>query len=80
MGTTDVTTDGSGQVPILLTLPAGVSDGESVTATATDAAGNTSEFSACVAASCSSIFPMAQTVLGTGPELVWATAEDVRWA
>jgi hypothetical protein len=48
LGATAVTTDGSGDAAIDVTLPA-PSVGQVVTATATDAAGNTSEFSACVA-------------------------------
>jgi hypothetical protein len=47
LGATAVTTDGSGNAAIDVTLPA-PSVGQVVTATATDAAGNTSEFSACV--------------------------------
>ena len=45
LGATAVTTDGSGNAAIDVTLPA-PSVGQVVTATATDAAGNTSEFSA----------------------------------
>lgn len=48
LGTATVTTNGSGNAVINLTLPAGVGAGEVVTATATDPLGNTSEFSAAV--------------------------------
>ena len=48
IGAAAVTTDGSGNAVIDATVPAS-SVGQVVTATATDAAGNTSEFSACVA-------------------------------
>lgn len=43
-----VNTDGSGNGSFYVTLPQGAAAGQSVTATATDAAGNTSEFSAAV--------------------------------
>ncbi len=46
-----VTTDGGGTAPFSLATPALVAGGQFITATATDAAGNTSEFSAAVAAS-----------------------------
>ncbi len=47
LGSTSVTTDGSGNATINAMLTVSVSAGESVTATATDPANNTSEFSAC---------------------------------
>ncbi|MGH9941600.1 MAG: SBBP repeat-containing protein, partial [Pyrinomonadaceae bacterium] len=50
LGSTVVTTDASGNTPINATLGA-VAAGQVVTATATDANGNTSEFSACVTVS-----------------------------
>jgi hypothetical protein len=46
LGTATVMTDGVGHAAIDVTLPVTVADGALVTATATDAAGNTSEFSA----------------------------------
>lgn len=49
LGAGTVTTDGSGNGAFLVSLPA-VMRGRYVTATATDPFGNTSEFSACVAA------------------------------
>jgi hypothetical protein len=45
LGSTQVTTDGSGNATIDVTLPATVEAGARITATATDPAGNTSEFS-----------------------------------
>jgi hypothetical protein len=45
LGTQPVTTDGSGEATFSAVLPVGVEDGSAVTATATDPAGNTSEFS-----------------------------------
>ncbi len=46
LGTIPVTTDSGGDVPFTTEVPA-VAVGAQITATATDAAGNTSEFSAC---------------------------------
>jgi CSLREA domain-containing protein len=48
LGFTNVTTDGSGNGTINTTLGVATTVGEVVTATATDASNNTSEFSACV--------------------------------
>jgi hypothetical protein len=45
IGSTQVTTDGSGNATIDVTLPASVDNGSRITATATDPSGNTSEFS-----------------------------------
>jgi hypothetical protein len=45
LGTDDVTTDGNGDAVIDTVLPVVLASGERVTATATDPAGNTSEFS-----------------------------------
>jgi len=47
LGSTVVTTNGSGNANFSVTLPAGAQLGDSVTGTATDANGNTSEFSQC---------------------------------
>jgi parallel beta-helix repeat protein len=47
LGSADVTTDANGDAAIAETLSADVPVGQVVTATATDASGNTSEFSAC---------------------------------
>jgi hypothetical protein len=48
IGSTDLTTDGTCNAPISVTLPVNVDAGHVITATATDPGGNTSEFSACV--------------------------------
>jgi hypothetical protein len=48
LGSADVTTDGSGSAAIQADLPAPAAAGPVLTATATDPAGNTSEFSNCV--------------------------------
>ena len=50
LGSTNVTTDGAGAATFDVTLPV-VAEGRQITATATDADGNTSEFSPCLAAS-----------------------------
>ncbi|MFL6278125.1 MAG: BACON domain-containing protein [Blastocatellia bacterium] len=49
LGSTSVMTNGSGNATINATLPTAATSGQSITATATDAQGNTSEFSACIA-------------------------------
>jgi titin len=46
IGTTSVTTDGTGDVSFSINLPISLSPGDYVSATATDPAGNTSEFAA----------------------------------
>jgi len=51
LGFTSVTTDGDGKAAFVVNLSADVSLGHFVTASATDAAGNSSEFSRCVAVS-----------------------------
>ena len=47
IGSTNVLTDGSGNASINITFPVAVPGGKFITATATDTAGNTSEFSQC---------------------------------
>lgn len=47
LGSATVNTDGSCNAPVNVTLPVGIASGGVITATATDAQGNTSEFSAC---------------------------------
>jgi len=46
-GATSVSTDASGNAPFSVVIPTLLLDGRVITATATDPAGNTSEFSAC---------------------------------
>lgn len=48
LGSGNVTTDGSGNVTFNLTIAGHADSGESITATATSAAGSTSEFSGCI--------------------------------
>jgi hypothetical protein len=50
LGSTTVTTDGSGNAAFELVLSVMVLDGEAITSTATDTSGNTSEFSLCLTA------------------------------
>ncbi len=47
IGTTNVTTDGSGNAPFSFTADTATGTSQQITATATDPSGNTSEFSAC---------------------------------
>ena len=47
LGFSNVTTDGAGNAPLNPTFAAGVTPGRFITATATDSANNTSEFSQC---------------------------------
>ena len=48
LGSTDVTTDGSGNASFTVTFPATVPVGQFITSTATDPDNNTSEFSQCI--------------------------------
>jgi uncharacterized protein (TIGR02145 family) len=59
LGTTTVTTGTDGNAPFLVTFPIKSGDGQVITATATDADGNTSEFSRAVGG-------LADQELGTG--------------
>jgi len=52
LGFVNVTTDGGGNTGFSVTLPGSIGLGGAVTATATDAGNNTSEFSACAAVNC----------------------------
>ena len=80
LGFTQLTTDGRGDATIDETLSAAVSDGDVVTATATDPLGNTSEFSACVVASCVDLAVFGQPIMALDREtLVWAGAADIRF-
>ncbi|MCP3978635.1 MAG: hypothetical protein GY716_04780 [bacterium] len=80
LGFTDVTTDGTGNQAFAAVLPAAVDDAEVVTATATDSLNNTSEFSACIVASCATIGVFGQQI--TAPDadtLSWPNPADVRF-
>ena len=63
LGAVDVADNGSGQAPFTATLSQTVAAGEVVTATATDAGGNTSEFAPCLR-------------VGSEPTFVVTTADD----
>jgi hypothetical protein len=82
LGLLNVTTDASGQV-VFGTIPAGqLVPGQVVTATATNGAGSTSEFSGCVPVQGAAPAPMADSVqmnhdAGTGlSTLTWTTGPD----
>ena len=80
LGFTDVTTTADGVGGFSVVLPAWVADGDAVAATATSETGSTSEFGACLVASCSSLAPFAHTV--TAPDeasFTWSTPTDVRY-
>ena len=64
LGDGQVTTDSSCEGTFEVTLPVAVSPGRFITATATDAAGNTSEFSACQPVS-------ASLLTALGPARIW---------
>ncbi len=64
LGAANVTTDGNGNASLNITLPVSVPVGQFVTATATDSAGNTSEFSACRTVQAQGTLP---TPTGTPP-------------
>lgn len=64
LGSADVTTDSGGDVDFSITVPATI-QARVITATATDPAGNTSEFSACVEPSSVTLPPQTYVVLNT---------------
>ena len=80
LGFANVSTDGTGSMSFSEILTATVEDGDAITATATDPLDNTSEFSACVFASCREIVTFSQTVLAQNRDsLVWAAPADVHF-
>ena len=80
LGFEDVTTDFGGNALFSVTLAAPVSDGDSITATATDSIDNTSEFADCFVATCQSFVTLGQTIHAADKNtVVWAGANDVRF-
>jgi len=81
LGFTNVSTPGSGTTSFSVLLTAPVSDADAVTATATDDGNNTSEFSECFFASCTTTVSFAQTIRAPDRHrLVWTMPADVRYA
>ncbi|MGD8869746.1 MAG: CSLREA domain-containing protein [Gemmatimonadales bacterium] len=82
-GFTDVTSDAAGDAEFSFTLVGNVPLGRQVTATATDADGNTSEFSNCTAATTYSIYASPDSGLvwrgGSDEYAVFATPEGGAW-
>ena len=80
LGFANVSTDGTGNMSFSEILTATISDGEAITATATDPVDNTSEFSACVLAACREIVTFGQTLLAQSRDtLVWAAPANVHF-
>jgi hypothetical protein len=81
LGHTDVTTNALGDAVYNVTLPAPVSDGDSIATTATDSAGNTSELCGCVTVNCSVTVGLGVPLVAQDPDTwVWGSPEDVRFA
>ena len=81
VGFADVTTGVRGVANFSVVLPAWVDDGDAIVATATSDTGSTSEFGACLVASCSSILPFAQMMLAPNKyTFAWSTPAEVRYA
>jgi hypothetical protein len=82
LGFTDVTTDTTGNVSFSAALTGPVSDGEAIaaTATSTGASTNTSEFSVCLTATCTSTAIFGQTIVAPDKNsLSWGTPDDARF-
>ena len=91
LGSTNVTTNASGNAAFAVAFPLLVPIDFSVTATATDPGGNTSEFSACrvVTACAYSISPMSQSYgasggtgsvsVTAGPGCTWTSVSNATW-
>ena len=80
LGSDDVTTDGGGNGAFNTTLATATPVGDVVTATATDPAGNTSEFSACETVTVAATVPDAPTGVtatnGAAPDVSWTAPVD----
>jgi hypothetical protein len=73
--TTPVTTDGSGQADLKIIMTPAILFGLNLTATATDPAGNTSEFSNCISVT-PALFPLAVVKTGPGNGTVVSVADN----
>ena len=74
------TTDAGGNVSFSVALAAPVSHGDAITATATDPANNTSEFSACFTATCNTLVVLGQTVRALNNNILqWPAPAAVRF-
>jgi CSLREA domain-containing protein len=82
LGFADRTTAPDGTLAFSVTLTAPVSDGASITATATDPENNTSEFSACHATTCSDLVVHQEMIVASEDEewMTWPTPADVHYA
>jgi len=73
IGSSTLTTGADGKVPFSLSFPTAVPAGSEVTATATDPANSTSEFSACRQAVCAASIPQGSPVLQVEADhLAWS--------
>jgi hypothetical protein len=80
LGYTNVITDFSGNGSFNVALPAWASDGDYITTSATDIAGNTSELCGCIEALCDPVATFGQTMLAQDPgSWVWAAATDIHF-
>jgi hypothetical protein len=76
----NVPTDGNGDAVFNAVFTVGAADGEAITATATDANGNTSEYSPCAAVACTLSLPFTQTLQALDAEqLIWFAQSNVRF-
>ncbi|MEW6129644.1 MAG: C25 family cysteine peptidase [Acidobacteriota bacterium] len=73
LGATNVTTNASGDATFNVTFNVAVASGSRVTATATDASGNTSEFSACSQPTLVELMALSATGFDNGSLIEWQT-------
>ncbi|HEY1380878.1 MAG TPA: right-handed parallel beta-helix repeat-containing protein, partial [Gemmataceae bacterium] len=76
LGSQNVTTNAGGNASFTATLGSGTSPGDAVTATATDPATNTSEFSRCATASIGKISARGTVHTTQGPSITFSAAND----
>lgn len=79
LGSTTVTTDGHGGASLVATFATAIPAGDQLSVTATDANGNTSEFSACASAVPTSVWVASFTAQPSGEAILitWQTASEV---